>query len=134
LPLELSLDRDGKESAEKLLQALQAVDMRILEGDEHMAWMRVQKGLLEKAEALVGAADIDARRVALSPFTDAFVPVLESFGYQRKGGPVGIFHCPMAFEDTGADWIQAEERTANPYFGSGMYRCGSRTRFLSEGF
>ncbi|MFT4646986.1 MAG: Cu(I)/Ag(I) efflux system membrane fusion protein [Glaciecola sp.] len=134
LPLELSLDRDGKEAAEQLLQALKVVDMRILEGDEHMAWMAVQQGLLEKAEALVGAADMNARRVALSPFTEAFIPVLENFGYQRKGGPVGLFHCPMAFEDTGANWIQAEERTANPYFGSGMYRCGSRTRFLSEGF
>jgi hypothetical protein len=40
----------------------------------------------------------------------------------------------MAFDDTGANWIQAEDKTANPYFGSGMYRCGSRTRFLSEDF
>jgi len=134
LPLELSLDRDGKEAAQGILVALEAVDMKILEGEVHMAWMGVQKSLLAKAKALVDAPDMDARRTALSPFTEAFIPVLESFGYLRKGGPVGIFHCPMAFDDTGANWIQAEEKTANPYFGSGMYRCGGRTRFLAEDF
>ena len=134
LPLELSLDKDGKQAAVALLKALEAVDMKMLEGDVHMAWMGVQKSLLAKAKVLVEAADMDARRTALSPFTESFIPVLEAFGYLRKGGPVGIFHCPMAFDDTGANWIQAEDRTANPYFGSGMYRCGSRTRFLAEDF
>ena len=134
LPVALSLDNNGKEVAQALLAALEAVDMRLLEGDAHMSWMGVQNGLLRAAQDLVDADDMEARRVALSPFTEAFIPVLENFGYQRKGGPVGIFRCPMALDNAGANWIQAEEKTANPYFGSGMYSCGSRTRFLSEDF
>ncbi|HEY5626497.1 MAG TPA: hypothetical protein VIR79_00985, partial [Nitrospira sp.] len=35
------------------------------------------------------------------------------------------FHCPMAFDGRGADWLQMTERTENPFFGSAMFRCGA---------
>jgi Cu(I)/Ag(I) efflux system membrane fusion protein len=39
--------------------------------------------------------------------------------------PLTLFHCPMAFEGTGADWLQAAgSKLANPYFGASMLRCG----------
>lgn len=39
--------------------------------------------------------------------------------------PLRRFHCPMAFEGTGAEWLQAEgTRLANPFFGAAMLRCG----------
>ncbi len=134
IPVELALDKDADALVQEMWEALQAVDMKLLEGDVHMAWMGVHQDLMDKAKAVVDAQGLEPTRAAFSPFTEAFIPVLESFGYKREGGPVGIFHCTMAFGDTGANWIQAEERTANPYFGSGMYRCGDRTRFLSEDF
>ncbi|MCA9001093.1 MAG: efflux RND transporter periplasmic adaptor subunit [Planctomycetes bacterium] len=128
---ELSLDRDAAAQSNAMWQAAQALDRTLLVGDTHMAWMKVQVGLLDAIQGFRDAPDLEARRTALKPVTDTLIPVLEQFGYRRKGGPVGIFHCPMAFNDTGADWIQAEEKTANPYFGSGMYRCGSRTGSLN---
>ncbi|MDD7984363.1 efflux RND transporter periplasmic adaptor subunit [Lentisphaera marina] len=39
--------------------------------------------------------------------------------------PVKQAYCSMAFDDQGASWLQTAERIENPYFGSGMYRCGS---------
>ena len=41
-------------------------------------------------------------------------------------GPLHLFHCPMAFDNEGAAWLQQAMQTQNPYFGSQMYRCGSR--------
>jgi Cu(I)/Ag(I) efflux system membrane fusion protein len=35
------------------------------------------------------------------------------------------YHCPMAFNNKGANWLQKGEKTANPYFGSSMLRCGA---------
>jgi hypothetical protein len=35
----------------------------------------------------------------------------------------------MAFGD-GADWIQPDGETANPYYGAAMPRCGVRVRAL----
>jgi hypothetical protein len=37
------------------------------------------------------------------------------------------FHCPMAFDDKGAPWLQGEANLLNPYFGSSMLRCGTLT-------
>jgi hypothetical protein len=36
----------------------------------------------------------------------------------------------MAFDDTGAVWIQIEPELANPYFGDEMLRCGEFLRLL----
>ena len=38
---------------------------------------------------------------------------------------VYLLHCPMAFNDTGADWLSNSTEIKNPYFGSKMLTCGS---------
>jgi Cu(I)/Ag(I) efflux system membrane fusion protein len=30
----------------------------------------------------------------------------------------------MAFDNKGADWLQTDEDTRNPYFGASMLKCG----------
>jgi len=35
-----------------------------------------------------------------------------------------VMHCPMVYEDRGADWLQASEPLQNPYFGQMMLKCG----------
>ena len=45
------------------------------------------------------------------------------------GNPTGsvlyLMHCPMAFDNTGADWLQRDKTLVNPYFGASMLHCGS---------
>ena len=36
-----------------------------------------------------------------------------------------LVHCPMAFNNEGADWLQTDDVINNPYFGSQMLDCGS---------
>ena len=31
----------------------------------------------------------------------------------------------MAFDNTGADWLQEKKGTENPYFGASMFTCGT---------
>lgn len=33
-------------------------------------------------------------------------------------------HCPMAFNDKGADWLSSSSAIRNPYFGHSMINCG----------
>ncbi len=40
-------------------------------------------------------------------------------------------HCPMAFNNAGADWLQSDKTIANPYFGASMLGCGEITDQLS---
>lgn len=54
--------------------------------------------------------------------------------FGRYGFPPGVnvvrIHCPMAFDNRGANWLQPSPIVENPYFGREMLRCGS---VLSDG-
>lgn len=125
-------DEDSQAMAQLILDRVRGVDMGALEGEAHMRWMELLPALEEAAAEVAGAADLEGRRVLLEPLTSHLVTALDSFGYQMKDGPVGLFHCPMALDGEGGDWLQLGEQTANPYYGSMMLRCGSRTRLLEE--
>ena len=43
-----------------------------------------------------------------------------------------LYHCPMAFDNKGADWLQNKEGTENPYFGSKMFKCGTQEEILAK--
>ncbi len=42
----------------------------------------------------------------------------------RYEGDLWLMHCPMVYEDGGADWLQTAESLRNPYFGASMLTCG----------
>ncbi len=103
--------------------ALRGVDMSLLEHESHMVWMKLL-GRIDSSRAGVAAGDdIALSRVAFEPLSNAFTTLAETFG--RAGDKtVLLYHCPMAFGNKGADWLQEEKGTANPYFGASMYKCG----------
>jgi Cu(I)/Ag(I) efflux system membrane fusion protein len=49
---------------------------------------------------------------------------IEKFGMEGQG-PVYRFHCPMARNNQGADWLQRDKALENPYYGKTMRHCGS---------
>ena len=76
------------------------------------------------------AADITTRRAAFEPLSSAIADIVRAEGHDQVGG-VFLMHCPMAFDNQGADWIQPNHDTANPYFGAAMYACGELRQTLS---
>ncbi|MBN1866885.1 efflux RND transporter periplasmic adaptor subunit [Candidatus Sumerlaeota bacterium] len=118
-------DLDGaREAAKKVLVALEATDMTLLEGDAHMAWMKQIKALTESAGAIAGAEDnIGQARERFLPLSEAAISVADTFG-SPSAKPLVRMHCPMAFDNRGADWLQDSEEVRNPYFGAAMLECG----------
>ena len=57
---------------------------------------------------------------------------IEKSGGNPLAQPLSVVHCPMAFEDEGADWLQPRGDVANPYFGASMLRCGAVTREVAS--
>ncbi|MDC3379350.1 DUF3347 domain-containing protein, partial [Planctomycetota bacterium] len=112
-----------------LQQAARALDPSQLDSAAKNAWSTVEPGLTASVNAFVGAPGIEAQRTAFSPLSNALVAVLARFGH---GGERSVrrFHCPMALGGRGADWLQEDERTLNPYYGSRMLRCGSEQDVL----
>ena len=47
--------------------------------------------------------------------------------------PVRRAHCPMAFGDRGATWLQRGDAVDNPYFGDRMRTCGSIRALATPG-
>jgi hypothetical protein len=80
-------------------------------------------GLFSSAEAMKKASDINQIRQAFSPFSDTLAVLVRT----RKiiaAESLYLVHCPMAFQDQGADWIADEPKVINPYFGDEMLHCG----------
>lgn len=127
---DLSKDRAlGGAHSQKILAALGAVKLSGLSTSARGGWERDAPALRALGSRLAGAEGIAAERVVFHDLSRRLEGVLVS-----SGPPAGVtlrrFHCPMAFGNTGADWLQTADRTENPYFGAQMYRCGGQVKVL----
>lgn len=66
--------------------------------------------------------ELESQRIAFETLSN----ILIDWVTQLEMGAQILYvqHCPMAFEDKGADWISYEEGIKNPYFGDRMLKCG----------
>lgn len=89
-------------------------------GDELLA---LSEGLREAAQSAASAADIEAARLAFEKMTTKIEAIITGFGGAIET-PVYKAFCPMAFDNKGANWLQAGDEIENPYFGASMLKCG----------
>lgn len=83
-----------------------------------------------KAAAEAGSAKgIEALRTAFDRVSAALISEV-----RKSGSPLpeamDVVHCPMAFNNRGADWIQRKGPVRNPYFGAQMLECGEVTESI----
>ena len=103
---------DGKKESDKLLKTIKMY----LKGKQQLG------PLLETIYKMVKSPDINELRVEFEPFTKEITKILDRSEY-NPAKPVYRFHCPMAFDNRGAYWLQDNKNTRNPYFGSSMLIC-----------
>jgi Cu(I)/Ag(I) efflux system membrane fusion protein len=132
--LQYSLSHDQfdpvKAQAGKLLDALKTVDMKLLKGDIHNTWMKQLKNIQQTGYDVKSAKDIENARKDFDKLSQTLIEVAKTFGSDNS--PLLVYHCPMAFDYRGADWLQNKEGTENPYFGSAMFSCGNQTADLTS--
>ena len=124
-------DELAQGAARELVAAVEAFDGSGLEGRAAEHWLELEQALSAAAESARDARDIGTRRLSLSALTAELTRTLEHFGYSHVSGPAQVFHCPMAFDGAGGDWLQLSDETANPYYGAAMLRCGTSERELA---
>ena len=114
----------GAEAAREMKKALGKVDMKLLKGPAHMAWMKEEKNIKKGLEQLIGAKNIEGQRRGFALLSETMPTVLKEF---KPTGEKVIyrFKCPMAFSGRGATWLQATPEIRNPYFGKTMLKCGN---------
>jgi Cu(I)/Ag(I) efflux system membrane fusion protein len=127
------LSHDDFANAHPLVGALRSnldsVDMKLLEGPSHIAWMKQLSNLNGGIEHMIAAEDVVAARAGFEHVSNGLITAVKQFGGTLEGN-LYVYHCPMAFGGKGGDWIQSKEGTENPYYGSKMFSCGSLTETL----
>lgn len=84
-----------------------------------------------EADKITSAADLKSARLAFHAISKELAEMVEHVGTSGKSDVVKM-HCPMAFNNRGADWLQNSEDLANPYYGSMMFKCGSVLETLAS--
>ena len=75
--------------------------------------------------------DISAARQLFLEWSQALISHAESTPIEAANDLV-VAYCPMAFDDSGAEWVQRGNQIRNPYFGASMLMCGSVRRPLGS--
>lgn len=74
------------------------------------------------ADKIAGTEDIKVQR---REFTALSSDVIALFKHaDLKKGVIYIQHCPMANDGNGGDWLSAEKKIRNPFYGDQMMDCG----------
>lgn len=123
----LAADTNATEEIGRFGYALERVDMTLLKGPAHMAWMDRAGALESGLKKIKAAGKLEAVREAFAPLSDAMIGAITSFG--TGGHTLHRAHCSMALDD-GASWLQAGEVIRNPYYGSEMLECGDIKKVL----
>ncbi len=97
----------AQEAAEKLVAQLEKQDM--------------ETDMIKITKEIVKYDDLAMQRKAFKVVTDKLI-----FTLKAMPGNQGVFvqHCPMAFNNSGANWLSMSEEIRNPYFGDMMLKCG----------
>lgn len=111
----------AKARAMQLQAALEKVAETDMSGAAASFWARQQEGMQNATAALMATSDVEAQRKAFEGLSEGMIRAATAFGAERV---LYVQHCPMAFDDKGANWVSAEDKIRNPYFGDKMLRCG----------
>ena len=106
-------------SIRELSAAVEAVDEAGLIGESLGTW-RSAAGKLRVSDAIT---DIESARVNFEKISEGVIALQRRFGHAGHED-LNLVHCPMAFDNTGADWLQRGTQISNPYFGAMMLHCG----------
>ena len=110
-------------AANESLDALKAVDMGLLAGEDHDKWMQASTDIQTILTKAARTEDIKSQREEFYLLSQQMTEVARRFGSASQG-PVYLLHCLMAFDNKGAGWLQLDDQTRNPYFGAQMLQCG----------
>ena len=121
-------DEESRSAAAKLVAAIDSFDPEKLEMPGLSAqWRELATALKESATQAANGKNLVAIRQAFDPLSQAQQAMVTRLGGNLRI-PVYQAHCPMAFGNLGADWLQPDEDIFNPYFGDKMLRCGEIKR------
>ncbi|HPQ39760.1 MAG TPA: efflux RND transporter periplasmic adaptor subunit [bacterium] len=123
------LPADAKRAAGNTLEILTRLDAAGLPEAARAVWIPRRNAVRTALSSIANAPDIGAARRQFEPLSVHVTALVDRLDI----GPIRYyeFHCPMAFDNAGANWLQRENDLRNPYYGAAMLKCGSLERELT---
>lgn len=91
-----------------------------------------QGAIADVIHTMMAAEDLEAlRRPHFETLSKIIISTVQT-NPDLLPGEAYLMHCPMAFEDHGADWLQNSDELRNPYFGAMMLGCGELKESIGE--
>lgn len=112
---------EAAQSAENVLQAIDNTNMNLLDGEDHIEWMRFLSSLNNEAESISNSNSIEDQRASFVSLSTKLIETVKHFEVP------GVYYqqfCPMSNNGEGAYWLSDSEEIANPYYGEMMHNCG----------
>lgn len=132
-PLKDALIKDDLATARKqaldLKKAFEGTSMGLFSGKAHEQWMSHSADAVDALGKLAAARDIASARKYFKPLSGQMIALAEAFG-PFGAAAIYVQYCPMADNNTGADWLSLDAQIRNPYFGDAMLTCGSITETI----
>jgi Cu(I)/Ag(I) efflux system membrane fusion protein len=119
----------AQKAAAGLITRLSETKDSQLSAEAKNSWQSYKKQMMSAAKQIQSTAGLAEQRKAFEELSMALNQSVEQFGI--KGMKLYVQHCPMAFNNKGADWMSSEKQISNPYFGDEMLRCGTNKRALA---
>lgn len=123
----LAIDKleKAQQSGTKMKSSLTKIKMSLFTGESHERWMDFDASLKKSLEHVSHYKSLDEIRKAFENVSKTMIAMTRTF--DPLDNIVFVQHCPMAFNDKGADWLSKNKEIRNPYFGASMLKCGEIT-------
>ena len=129
------VDSDVKkihQTAPSLLEKLELVNMKLVDGTAHLFWMEQLTAIQFHTNNMIKLNNIEDQRSQFVFLSDAIINAIKAFGIVDD--TFYVQNCPMADNNEGANWLSKNQKINNPYFGEAMMTCGSVQETIDDNY
>jgi Cu(I)/Ag(I) efflux system membrane fusion protein len=109
-------------SSDKMILAIQNVDMKLVSDKQHLFWMTEQENLISVLKLIKNNNDVEQQRDSFDELSNTIIGVAQAYKLYEE--QYLIQFCPMANDNDGAYWLSKQAQILNPYYGNKMLKCG----------
>ncbi len=124
---------ETRNAVTSMKRGLEGVDMKLVEGEAHSAWMGDLEELETTLEGMQRSETINELRTRFSKLSNVLSSAVQKYGWSTdEGDVIYLEYCPMANQNKGGYWLSFDDRIRNPYFGEQMLECGEVVQTFSK--
>jgi membrane fusion protein, copper/silver efflux system len=109
-------------AAASSLEQLRAVYPGDLPREARRLWEAEKQDIELALAGMMQSPELTIQRQQFDRLSAKIIPLAQRFPLPEQ--TLYVQHCPMAFNNNGADWLSVDSEIRNPYFGEKMLKCG----------